>query len=143
MNSFTLKLRPKEEETERGLVKTTKKEFRFSNYMAPFAYHSIAVTTTEELKERDGGKVVKSEKKTEIKKAYKWVASEEGKKGEEWWATYRYQLEAFVDKVKKREGSGVWVTGEESIKQMEMIDATYEKAGLPVRPTSKAIEKDV
>ena len=43
-----------------------------------------------------------------------------------------------MNRVKKRKGSGVWVDGEDSIRQMEMIDATYLKAGLPLRPTSKA-----
>jgi hypothetical protein len=42
--------------------------------------------------------------------------------------------------VKKRKGSGVWVDGEDSIRQVEMIDARYFKAGLPLRPTSKALD---
>ena len=39
---------------------------------------------------------------------------------------YRYQLEAFVDKVKGREPRD-WVTGEDSIKNMECLDMVYEK----------------
>jgi hypothetical protein len=41
-----------------------------------------------------------------------------------------------VNKVRGREESGVWMDGEDSIKQMAMIDSAYEKAGLPIRPTS-------
>ena len=66
--------------------------------------------------------------------------SEDGKNGKDWWATYRYQLEEFVNLVKKRKGSGVWVDGEDSIRQMEMIDVAYLKAGLPLRATSKALD---
>lgn len=47
----------------------------------------------------------------------------------------RYQLEAFVDKVKGRDPVH-WVTPESSIAQMETIDAIYAKAGLPKREGS-------
>ncbi|KAF2264345.1 oxidoreductase domain-containing protein [Lojkania enalia] len=134
-------LKPKTEQTEDGNEMTVQKEIKFKNYMGPYIYHSIDITTVTEIKDpSNGGKIVKEEKKTERKKVYKWLKDEEGKKGEEWWSTYRHQLEAFVDRIKKREGSGVWVDGEDSIKQMEMIDATYLKVGLPVRPTSKALD---
>lgn len=137
--SLTLRLKPKEERTEDGSVRTMRKEIVFHNYMAGHLYHRIDVHTTTEWKSSEG-KVVKTEKSTEFKKAYKWETNEEGKKGEEFWATYRYQLEAFVDRVKKRKGSGVWVEGEDSIRQMELIDATYLKMGLPLRPTSEALD---
>ena len=52
------------------------------------------------------------------------------------WTTHRHQLEQFINKVRGRPGSGVWIDGEDSIRQMEMIDGAYEKAGLPLRPTS-------
>lgn len=61
-------------------------------------------------------------------------------KGEDWWPTYRYMLEEFVNRVKKREGSGAWVEKEESVRQMEATDATYEKAGLEVRPSRQEVE---
>ncbi|ORY62122.1 uncharacterized protein BCR38DRAFT_410567 [Pseudomassariella vexata] len=60
-----------------------------------------------------------------------------GRAGEAWWSTYRYQLEEFVNAVKGRPGSGVWVSHENSIKQMRMIDCAYKKAGLPLRPTTE------
>ena len=60
-------------------------------------------------------------------------------KGEKSWSTYRYQLEEFVNRVKGRDGSGAWIQGEESIKQMDMLDKTYEKAGMELRPSSKTL----
>ena len=55
--------------------------------------------------------------------------------GEDWWMSYRYQLEEFVNRVKGRKTQH-WVTGEDSIKQMRMVDMAYEKSGLGLRPTS-------
>jgi hypothetical protein len=40
-----------------------------------------------------------------------------------------------VNKVKGRE-SQFWVTRQDSIGQMKMIDMAYEKSGLGLRPTS-------
>lgn len=46
--------------------------------------------------------------------------------------TYRYQLEAFRDAV--REGAPVLTGPADSVANMEVIDAVYEAAGLPLRP---------
>jgi predicted dehydrogenase len=124
--------------TEDDLNTATQKTVVLNNFMGPHAGHSIDINTTTTYRSQDG-KVVKTEKSTESKKVYVWP---DGKGvGEEWWTTYRYMLEAFVDRVKGREGSGAWVEGEESIKQMECIDRTYEKAGMAMRPTSKSLSE--
>jgi predicted dehydrogenase len=89
-------------------------------------YHYISITD-------------KATGKAEYRKQYSagpiWgdVETSSGKGGRSFWSTYRYQLEAFVSKLKGKEPA-FWVTGEESINQMKSIDAIYEKAGLPVRP---------
>ena len=56
------------------------------------------------------------------------------------WITYHWQLEEFVNRIRKRSGSGGWMEAEDSIKQMRMIDSAYTKAGIPVRPTSALVE---
>lgn len=61
-----------------------------------------------------------------------------GKTGEVWWMSYRWQLEEFVNRVKGRK-TRAWITAEDSIKQAEMIDMTYEKAGLGPRETSSFV----
>ncbi|KAG6377117.1 hypothetical protein JVT61DRAFT_1168 [Boletus reticuloceps] len=53
----------------------------------PVIYHTI--------------KVSPAGRKTRTEKAYKFPPSS-GLKGEEWWTTYRYQLEAFVDQIRGR-----------------------------------------
>ncbi|KAJ7701329.1 NAD(P)-binding protein [Mycena olivaceomarginata] len=58
--------------------------------------------------------------------------------GEPWWTTYRYQLEAFVNKVKGRtpmRGS----RRKDSIKNMEAIESVYAKSGLGSRPKSEYV----
>lgn len=100
-----------------------------SRFRMPHLYHYISVTD-----KRSG--------RTEIKKQYKggpkWgdVATSDGKGGQPTWSTYRWQLEAFVTKVRGQEPAA-WVSNQDSITQMDTIDAVYKHAGLPLRPTSK------
>ncbi|KAL4071626.1 hypothetical protein V8B97DRAFT_1899795 [Scleroderma yunnanense] len=90
------------------------------NYTMPVIYHYITVTP-------HGGK-----KRTE--KVYSFPPTS-SVKGEAWWSTYRYQLEAFVDRVRGR-APQTWVTGEDSIQNMLWIEKIYEEIGLGSRPQS-------
>jgi len=81
------------------------------NFPLPVIYHYITVIP-------HGGK-----KRTE--KAYLFPPGSLAK-GEEWWSTYRYQLEAFVDKVRGRIPQ-TWVSGEDSIQNMFWIEKIYEE----------------
>lgn len=63
------------------------------------------------------------------------VAFGGGLPGEDWWMSYRYQLEEFVNRVRGRP-TAYWIDGEDSVNQMKMIDMCYEKSGLGLRPTS-------
>jgi len=95
------------------------------NHIQPTAFHSITVN----MKTGKEGK----QRKTRVEKVYKPII--EGQKGEEWWSTYRYQLEAFIDKVRGREPHA-WVTEEDSIGNLEWVEKVYEKSGLGLRPAS-------
>ncbi|KAJ7634726.1 NAD(P)-binding protein [Roridomyces roridus] len=91
------------------------------NFLAPSIYHSIAVSPKG--------------KRRRVEKAYtfKGVA-----KGEAWWTTYRYQLEAFVDKVQGRTPQH-WLDPQDTIDNMKCVEAIYEKDGFGPRPPSKYI----
>jgi predicted dehydrogenase len=97
-------------------------KLEFTSFSAPFMGHKIIITD-------------KSGKKT-TETCYTdgplW-----GKRGEAWWTTYRYQLEAFVDRVKAAKNQeqyhGPWVDLDESVKIMEIIDGVYKKSGMPER----------
>ncbi|KAL0954479.1 hypothetical protein HGRIS_003448 [Hohenbuehelia grisea] len=95
---------------ERGTVE-------IHNFVLPHIWHSITV--------------IPKNGHSWTEKAYKPT---EGR-GEEWWSAYRFQLEAFVDKVRGRDPR-CWRTPEESIDEMRIIDEIYTKAGLPLRPQS-------
>lgn len=99
-------------------IETEKAAFYFYNFMMPHLYHYVSIYD-------------KVSKQTTYLKQYKggplW-----GDRGETWWSTYRYQLEAFVDKIRGKEPVH-WVTLESSVAQMETIDAIYEKSGLGKR----------
>jgi len=138
---ISVTLHPEDLGVEGGLQKSSQKVLIFSGFMSPHAYHRIDITTTITLRDPTSGKIFKQEKKTEHKTAYKWTDGMGGEeRGQDWSTSYRYQLEEFVNRVKGREGSGAWVDGEESIKQMEATDRTYEKAGMSIRPTSAELE---
>ena len=49
-----------------------------------------------------------------------------------WWSTYRYQLEAFVDKVRGKHPLH-WIQLDESVAELELIEQVYEKAGMVKR----------
>lgn len=110
-----------EVETERAII-------FYYNAMMPHVYHYIAITdkttgTTRYMKQYSGGPF--------------WggrATSAGGKGGSSTWSTYRWQLEAFVDAVKGNTPA-YWVSDEESVWQMQTLDAMYQAAGLPVRPS--------
>ena len=106
----------------------------FPNFVGPWLNHSITVT------DKFTNKVTK--KFSQYTDGPHW-----GTRGQRWWTTYRYQLEAFVDGVRAVQSgertvkevdegkvAGLpWVPLRESVAEMGIIDAVYVKAGLPVR----------
>lgn len=112
------------------------------NMMAPQHLHRIDITESHTIRNTNDKSAIKTWSDISYKKRYGSPSpSDPTKPGEESWTTYRHCLEAFVDRVKGRKGTGVWMDGEDSIHQMEMIDSAYEKAGLPLRPTSSYLWK--
>ncbi|KAL5513239.1 hypothetical protein ACEPAH_3637 [Sanghuangporus vaninii] len=95
------------------------------NYALPSVYHYIAVTP----KDKKG--------KKRVEKVYCFPDGF----GEEWWSTYRYQLEFFVDKVKGRQPR-LWMDGDDSTANMKWIEKIYEKTGLGSRPKSTYVLAD-
>lgn len=114
----------------KAVVELERAQLVFSNFATPHMGHSITVTEKNAAGELTG--------KTNKEKCYEggplWK-----ERGQPWWSTYRYQLEAFVDAVRAKEAGkeydGPWMTLGESEKLMEVIDGVYAKAGLPRRGT--------
>ena len=108
------------------------------NFMLPHFWHRIDVSIEHQIRTISGKSVIKTWTETSSQKVYNWPTGSRNP-GEDYWGTYRHQLEQFVCRIKGREGSGVWMDGEDSIKQMAMLDSVYTKAGLPLRPTSSYV----
>ncbi|KAL8940614.1 MAG: hypothetical protein Q9216_002727 [Gyalolechia sp. 2 TL-2023] len=101
-------------------------------------WHRIDIKDVFVLRSTDDGKVVKKWEEKNSHKAYTF--RDAGGEfadlpGEANWMSYRHQLEQFVNRVKGRKTQH-WVSGEDSIAQMRMLDMAYEKSGLGLRPTS-------
>jgi predicted dehydrogenase len=84
----------------------------------PHIYHNIKVTN-------------KATGSTHTFKHYKF-GNKWGPRGETWWSTYRYQLEAFIDKVRGKTPA-YWIDPEDIVAEAELIDAIYVKSGLGQR----------
>ncbi|KAI4211564.1 MAG: hypothetical protein LQ351_005605 [Letrouitia transgressa] len=120
------------------LEKLRKRQVTLHGYIQAIAWHRIDVRDEFEIKEKNG-KVVKkwTERKSHKAYSFKEAGGEfEGLPGEDWWMSYRYQLEQFVDRVKGRK-TKVWVDHEDSVRNMEMVDMAYKKSGLGPRPSNK------
>ncbi|KAI0661738.1 NAD-P-binding protein [Cubamyces menziesii] len=87
------------------------------NYAGPHVYHSIKV------------KPARGAARTE--KAYRYKDG----RGDAGWSTYRYQLEAFVDKVRGRT-PWYWIEPTTTITEMETVERVYAKAEMPPRVPS-------
>lgn len=99
-------------------IETEKAEIVFYNVTSPHLFHYIAIKS-----------------KTTGKRSYHWMFKGGvcwQNRGGRLWSSQRYQLEAFIDKLRGREAV-CWVESEESVATIEVVDEIYRKAGLPVR----------
>lgn len=122
-----------------GQEKVRTRVVTLHGYMHAVLWHRIDVKDSYVIRSKDDAEPVRSWSEASSHKAYSF-ADVEGKRsspdGEDWWMSYRYQLEEFVNRVRGRSTS-YWIDGEDSIKQMRMVDMAYEKSGLGLRPTSE------
>ncbi|KIK61644.1 hypothetical protein GYMLUDRAFT_96498 [Collybiopsis luxurians FD-317 M1] len=103
------------------------------NFVLPTFWHSINVST-----KAGSTTTTRTEKVYKFADAHLEHGAGDSKTldlGQDWWLTYRYQLEAFVDKLKGRTPQ-TWITREDSVANMETIEMIYEKAGIGSRPKS-------
>ncbi|KAF1834211.1 NAD(P)-binding protein, partial [Decorospora gaudefroyi] len=132
---------PAPEEAEKaggkGIKVTRTRKVTFCNLLFPANYHYVTVEDRFEIRDAGSSKVKREYTKKETKKAYTFRDMGRDVAGETHWSTYRYMLEEFVNKIKGREGSGVFVSHEDSIAQSRALDMIYEKSGLGLRVSSK------
>lgn len=109
----------------------------FTNFMLSPHYHRIDVEDDFVIIKKGSSNVVRKFTKKETKKAYTWKEMGRDLPSEPWQSTYVHMLEQFVNKIKGREGSGLFISHDDSIAQVKALDLVYEKSGLGLRPTSK------
>ncbi|TVY91575.1 D-xylose 1-dehydrogenase (NADP(+)) [Lachnellula willkommii] len=121
-----------------GEIQTRARTVTIWGFPGAMYHHSIGIVDVNVRKRASDGQVLRRWTEKETKKAYVWdgKGTESGKEGEPYWSTYRHMLEQFVNRIKGRDGSGVWIDGDYSINQMKAIDSAYEKAGVAIRPMS-------
>jgi hypothetical protein len=119
------------------------RKVHFTNFVGPSIYHSITVYdefNVHKIRTSEDAPPRKTWKTSKTLKAYSWretgLEGFETQPGEPHWSTYRYQLEQFVNKVRGR-NTPQWIEGKDSVVTMRMIDMAYERAKLPLRPTSE------
>ncbi|PYH88055.1 putative oxidoreductase [Aspergillus ellipticus CBS 707.79] len=118
--------------------KVRSRQITLHGFIHAFIWHRIDVKDTFVILDTVDGSPVKRWVESTSHKAYTYqeAGGEFGDlPGEDWWMSYRYQLEEFVNRVKGRP-TQYWVEGQDSWNQMKMIDMAYEKSGLGVRPTT-------
>lgn len=100
---------------------------RLNVFPVPHVFHSITVQPTSQP--------------ARVEKHYVHPKSSTAvNPGEEWWSTYRFQLEAFVDKV-NRYTPQAWMYPQDSIDNIEWLGGVYEESGLGIRPAATWVEK--
>ncbi|KAK7213931.1 hypothetical protein V2G26_021109 [Clonostachys chloroleuca] len=107
-------------------------------FMHAVVWHRIDVKDSYAIRNKADGSPIR--KWTESKSYKAYTFKEAGGEfanlpGEDWWMSYRHQLEQFVNRIKGR-GTQYWISPDDSVKQMRMVDMAYEKSGLGLRPTS-------
>ena len=113
-------------------------------FIHAFIWHRIDVKDTFVIRNKADSRSLKTWTESKSCKAYSYKEAGGEEAGgefanlpsEDWWMSYRYQLEEFVNRVKGRP-TQYWVEGQDSWDQMKMIDMAYKKSGLGLRPTSE------
>lgn len=116
--------------------KTRTRRVALYNFIVGAIWHRVDVEDEFAIRIKETGEVVRRWKQTETKKAYTFRDAGIDRPSEPYWLSYKHQLDAFVDRIRGREGTGVWVTPEDSIAEMRATDMVYEKSGLGKRETS-------
>ncbi|SCO33953.1 related to Oxidoreductase [Fusarium fujikuroi] len=106
-----------------------------SNFLISSFWHRIDIVDEYTIRDDSNDTDLKKWTVKQSKKVYTFKDAGIDQPSEPFWSSYRHLLEQFVNRVRGKQGSGLWVGHEDSIAQARMIDMAYEKSGLPLRPT--------
>ncbi|ERS95956.1 uncharacterized protein SPSK_00786 [Sporothrix schenckii 1099-18] len=121
-----------------GHERVVTRTLKLNNFLRTNLWHRLDVEDEFVVRRIDDPSVVAKRWTVKAaKKIYTFQDAGIDQPSEPFWLSFRHQLEQFVDRIRGREGSGVWVEHEDSIAQARMIDMAYKKTDLPLRPSSK------
>lgn len=126
-----------DDDLSQGEQKFHIRRLTLNNFLVAAVSHCIDIEDEFIIRKAEGGGVVKRWTRKESKKVFTFEDAGINQPSEPSWTSYRHQLEQFVNHTRGREGSGLWVSSEDSLAQAKMIDMAYKKSSLPLRPTSK------
>lgn len=98
--------------------------------------HRIEVVDKYVVRNMANGQILKKWTDKETKTAYTLQEAGIDLVSSSDWTSYKYQLDQFVNQVRQRQGTGVWISHQDSMRHVRMTDMAYHRAELPVRPTS-------
>lgn len=106
------------------------REVTIHGFIHAIFWHRVDVKESYEIRDKSTKKVIKKWTESRSQKAH--TPKEAGGdlanlEGETYWMSFRYQLEAFVNRVKGRE-TAYWVDREDSLNQMKMVDMADRKS---------------
>ncbi|KAL2257281.1 hypothetical protein VTK26DRAFT_386 [Humicola hyalothermophila] len=130
--------RAEEMVVEEEVEKVARREVELRAYFCgPPLWNRVVVREEGMVRRKGSGKVVRRwkvegvgegerERRRKMKKGV-YTLREAGIEGESepHWTASRFLLEEFVNKVRRREGSGAWVGGEESVGLVRMVEMAY------------------
>lgn len=122
-----------------GQKKERIRKLTLYNFLMSSFWHRLDIEDEFVVREVKSGNVVKRWTKKQSKKIYTFKDAGIDQPSEDYWTSYRHQLEQFVSHVRGQQGSGLWVPYEDSLSHAKMIDMAYEKSSLPLRRTSKYV----
>jgi predicted dehydrogenase len=117
-------------------AKFVTKTLYLCNFLRASFWHRIEAVHEFCIRDETSGRLIKQWTTKETKKIYTFKDAGIERESQPYWTSYRHQLEQFVNQIRHREGSGLWVSSDDSLAQAKMIDMAYRKSGLPLRRTS-------
>lgn len=82
----------------------------FVNFMVSPIYHRVDIEDMFVVTKVGSSEVIKKFTRKETKKAYSFKEMGVDLPGEIYWQTYRHMLEQFVNRIREREGTGMFLT---------------------------------
>lgn len=101
-----------------GQKKMRVRKLTLNNFLMSAVWHRIDIEDEFIVRKVENDEVVKRWTKKKSKKIYTFADAGINQPSEPSWLSYRHQLEQFVNHIRRRQDSGLWVSNEDSLAQV-------------------------